>query len=125
MLVKVMQLGTPFSTSRLDQILGDRHLQNEQERQQVLKKTLNWLDKFGPQYVIQKAYIFGSLIQPQRFNTQSDIDIAVEQINPDDFFSVISFISEATEIEVDVIELNKCHFANRIRQSGILWTTTV
>ena len=120
-----MQLGTPFSTSRLDQILGDRHLQNEQERQQVLKKTLNWLDKFGPEYGIQKAYIFGSLTQPQRFNPQSDIDIAVEQINPDDFFSVISLISEATEREVDVIELNKCHFANRIRQSGILWTKTV
>ena len=120
-----MQLGTPFSTSRLDQILGDRRLQNEQERQILLKKTLNWLDKFGPEYGIQKAYIFGSLTQPQRFNTQSDIDIAVEQINLDDFFSVISLISEATEREVDVIELNKCHFANRIRQSGILWTRTV
>jgi uncharacterized protein len=125
MLVKVMQLGTPFSTSRLDQILGDRDLQVEKERQQLLNKTLNWLDKFGPQYGIQKAYIFGSLIQSKRFNPQSDIDIAVEQINPDDFFSVISLISEATEREVDVIELNKCHFANRIRQSGILWTRTV
>jgi len=125
MLVKVMQLGTPFSTSRLDQILGDRDLQVEKERQQLLNKTLNWLDKFGPQYGIQKAYIFGSLTRPQRFHQNSDIDIAVEQINPDDFFSVISFISEATEREVDVIELNKCHFANRIRQSGILWTRTV
>jgi hypothetical protein len=124
MLVKVMQLGTPFSTSRLDQILGDRSLQNERERQDLLRKVMKWLDEYGLQHGIQTAYIFGSLTRPQRFHQNSDIDIAVEQINPDDFFSVISFISEATEREVDVIELNKCHFANRIRQSGILWTKT-
>ena len=120
-----MQLGTPFSTSRLDQILGDRSLQNERERQDLLRKVMKWLDEYGWQHGIQTAYIFGSLTRPQRFHQNSDIDIAVEQINSDDFFSVISFISEATEREVDVIELNKCHFANRIRQSGILWTRTV
>ena len=120
-----MQLGTSFTTSKLDQILGDRSLQNERERQGLLRKVMKWLDEYGWQHGIQTAYIFGSLTRPQRFHQNSDIDIAVEQINPDDFFSVISLISEATEREVDVIELNKCHFANRIRQSGILWTRTV
>jgi uncharacterized protein len=111
-----------FSTVKLDRVLADRNLQIEKQRQFLLNKTLNWLDKFGSKYGIQKAYIFGSLTQPQKFNQQSDIDIAVEQVNPDDFFSVISFISEATGKEVDVIEINKCHFAKHIRQTGILWT---
>lgn len=119
-----MNPGRSFSTFKLDQVLADQNLQIEEERQFLLKKTLDWLDEFGSWYGIQKAYIFGSLTQPQKFNQQSDIDIAVEQVNPDDLFSVISFISEATGRDVDVIEINKCHFANHIRQTGILWTTT-
>lgn len=112
----------PFSTAKLDRILADQLLQTEKERQFLLHKTLNWLDKFGSKYGIQKAYIFGSLTQPKRFNQQSDIDISVEQINPDDYFSVISFMFEAIGREVDVIEINKCRFANRIRQTGIVWS---
>jgi uncharacterized protein len=119
-----MKLVTSFNTNKLDQILANRHLEAEKERQYLLNKTLNWLDTFGSQYGIQKAYIFGSLTQPQKFTHQSDIDIAVEQINPDDFFLVISLISEAMARDVDVIEINKCHFADRIRQTGILWTAT-
>lgn len=115
---------SPFSTTKLDQILADQVLQIEKERKSLLQKTLNWLDQFGLKYGIQKAYIFGSLTQSQRFNKQSDIDVAVEQINPDDYFSVISFIFEATGREVDVIEINKCHFADHIRQTGIVWTAT-
>lgn len=113
-----------FSTARLDQILGNQLLQIEQERQSLLKKTLTWLDNSGSQYGIQKAYIFGSITQHGRFNQQSDIDIAVDNINSDDFFAVISFISETTGRDVDVIEISKCHFAEQIRRTGILWIAT-
>ena len=101
-----------FSTSKLDKILSDRISQNERERQKLLVKTLTWLDEFGLKYGIHKAYVFGSVTQSQRFNQRSDIDIAVEQVNPEDFFMVISLLSEALERKVDVIEINKCHFAN-------------
>jgi uncharacterized protein len=119
-----MKPSTPFNTSKLDQVLCDRSLQNERERQNLLQKVVKWLDKYGLQYGIQTAYIFGSLSQSQRFHQESDIDIAVEQINPDDFFAVIGFISEAMGRDVDVIELYKCHFSDRIRQTGIRWTAT-
>ncbi|WP_027255499.1 nucleotidyltransferase family protein [Planktothrix agardhii] len=117
-----MKLTTPFETSKLDQIIRDRYEQNERERQNLLQKVVEWLDEHGLQYGIQTAYIFGSLTQPQRFHQNSDIDIAVEQINPDDFFAVIGFISETMGRDVDVIELYKCHFGDRIRQTGIPWT---
>lgn len=119
-----MQLTIPFNTSKLDEILCDRSLQNERERQALLQKILEWLDKNGLQYGIQTAYIFGSLTQPQRFHQNSDIDIAVEQINPDDFFAVIGFISETMGRDVDIVELRRCHFGDRIRQTGIQWTAT-
>ncbi|CAC5345695.1 MULTISPECIES: nucleotidyltransferase family protein [Planktothrix] len=117
-----MKLTTPFETSKLDQIIRDRYEQNERERQKLLQKVVEWLDEHGLQYGIQTAYIFGSLTQPQRFHQNSDIYIAVEQINPDDFFAVIGFISETMGRDVDVIELYKCHFGDRIRQTGIPWT---
>lgn len=112
-----------FSTALLDLLYTERNLQLEQERQALLAKTIQWLNEFGDRYGIATAYIFGSITQPQKFTQESDIDIAVEQINTDDLFAVIGFVSEAMGRDVDVIEINKCHFANQIRQSGILWKT--
>lgn len=112
-----------FNTALLDQIYIQKNIQNEQERLMLLEKIKQWLDQFGDRYGIKTAYIFGSITQPHKFTQESDIDIAVEQINTNDLFAVIGFISEATGRNVDVIEINKCHFANRIRQSGILWKT--
>jgi len=119
-----MNILKSFNTSKLDKILSDRISQNEQDRQKLLAKTLSWLDKFGLKYGIYKAFIFGSVTESHRFNQRSDVDIAVEQVNPEDFFMVISLLSEALEREVDVIEINKCHFANQIRQTGIVWIAT-
>lgn len=113
-----------FSTSKLDKILSDRRLKNEQDRQFLLKKTQKWLNEYGKKYGIDHAYIFGSVTTPYRFNHQSDIDLAVENINLDDFFLVISLLSEYLEREVDIVQLKHCHFADRIRQTGILWTPT-
>lgn len=110
-----------FNTSYLDKALKEKRLRLEQQRQTLLKKTLYWLDEFGLKYGIKKAYIFGSVTQPYKFHSQSDIDIAVEEINAKDFFSVIGFISEALVRDVDVVQMNQCHFAHRIREQGIVW----
>lgn len=115
-------MNSKFNTSKLDQIIRDRLVKLEKERQFLLDKTVTWLDKFGTKYGIKKAYIFGSVTKQNKFTESSDIDIAVEQINPEDFFFVISIVSEYLEREVDIIVLNKCHFAHRIMETGILWT---
>ena len=111
-----------FQTTYLDQILAKQRSQLEQERQKLLKKTIPWLDSYGSRYGIKQAYIFGSITRENQFNKDSDIDIAVEITNADNLFPLIGFISEATEREVDLIQLNNCHFANRIRERGIKWT---
>ncbi|MFM6190665.1 MAG: nucleotidyltransferase family protein [Planktothrix sp.] len=115
---------TPFNTAKLDEILSNKRFRLEKERQFLLNKTLEWLEEFGAKYGIEQAYIFGSVTESNRFHDQSDIDVAVEQINPEYFFSAISFLSEHLARDVDLIRLNQCHFANRIRQQGILWTKT-
>lgn len=121
MLNSKQQTTMSFNTSYLDKALKEKRLRLEQERQSLLQQTLHWLDEFGLKYGIKKAYIFGSVTRPDKFHAQSDIDIAVEQINAEDFFSVIGFISEALARDVDIVPLNQCHFAHRIREQGIVW----
>ena len=112
---------SPFDTSILDAALAERKARNEVERQQVLAKTLRLLDELGPSYKIERAYVFGSIIKPGHFHANSDVDIAVEQIDPLRFFEAMSEFFNRLEREVDLIELDKCHFAHRIREKGRLW----
>ncbi|MEL4894567.1 nucleotidyltransferase family protein [Crocosphaera sp. Alani8] len=113
-----------FSSEKLDKIISDRRLKLEEERQITLKKTKEWLDKNGSEYGIKTAYIFGSVTHPNKFNQDSDVDVAVEEINLEKHFLAISFLATYLEREVDIIRLNQCHFAERIRQKGILWMKT-
>ncbi|WP_107670373.1 nucleotidyltransferase family protein [Cyanothece sp. BG0011] len=113
-----------FSSKKLDKIISDRRLKQEKERQFILKKTQEWLDRYGSDYGIEKAYIFGSVTYPNKFHQNSDVDLAVETINPEKHFLAISLLSTYLEREVDIIKLNQCHFAHRIREKGILWMKT-
>ncbi len=113
-----------FDTSILDAALTQRRAQNEQERQALLARVLHLLDELGPGYGIHRAYVFGSLTRPGRFRPDSDVDIAVEQIDPTRFFEAMSELWNSLGREVDLVELDKCHFAQRIREVGILWEKT-
>ena len=114
----------PFDTSVLDAALARRRAENEQERQTLLANVLRMLEQLGPEYGIQQAYVFGSVVLPGRFYFHSDIDIAVEQIDPKRFFEAMSTLSASLGRDVDLVELDKCHFAHRIREKGILWEKT-
>ena len=111
-----------FDTSVLDEALARRRATYEQERKILLAEVQRLLDDLGPRYGIQQAYVFGSLVTPGRFIPESDVDIAVEQIDPVHFFEAMGEFSMRLKREVDLVELNKCHFADKIRREGILWT---
>ena len=113
-----------FATYLLDEALTRRATQFESDRQATLAKVATMLQELGTRYRIERAWIFGSVIRPHRFTEDSDIDLAVEQIEPTDFFNTISAFSRYWGREVDLVELKKCHFAHRIREHGILWTRT-
>ena len=113
-----------FDTSVLDNALAARRAKLESERQLLLQTTLNLLDQHAEQFGIRRAYLFGSLIEPGRFNETSDVDIAIEQIAPEQFFTAISQFSTALGRNVDIIHLKQCHFAHKIRERGLLWKMT-
>jgi uncharacterized protein len=112
-----------FDTHLLDEAIARRQQHNEQQRQEVLARLLNWLNQFGAQYEMKGVHIFGSLTMPGRFTERSDVDVAIESINPDYFFDVIGYLVTELGREVDLVELNKCHFAQRIREQGVLWNS--
>jgi hypothetical protein len=114
-----------FQTHLLDEALIRQKEALEQERQKILKQVQQWLEANGNQYGVDQAYLFGSLIRPNRFTKQSDVDLAVELIDPEFLFLAMTALVETTGREVDLIELSKCPFAHRIRQEGILWTKTL
>ncbi len=114
-----------FYTEKLDRILAHRREKLEQERQKLIVKTKQWLEEFATEYGINKAYIFGSVTQEGKFHQNSDVDIAIENIYPEKYCLAISLLSSYLEKDVDLIRLDQCHFSERIRQKGILWTKTV
>lgn len=82
---------------------------------------MQWLETEGDQFGIHQAYLFGSVIRPYHFTERSDVDIAVESVEVEAFFTEMASLSEAIERNVDLVELPKCPFAHRIRQRGQLW----
>jgi len=111
-----------FDTSLLDHALAEQRDRREHERLATLQQVLAWLDDYATVYGVNQAYIFGSLLRPGRFGRRSDVDIAVEALEANQFFQAMAALSEAVGRDVDLVELGKCPFAERIRQSGKLWT---
>jgi hypothetical protein len=116
------EMSIHFDTHLLDQVLRDRQRLYEQTRQQVLDQVLDWLEAFGHSYGIESAYLFGSITQLGRFHENSDVDLAVEQIDPVRQIDAIADLSLALLRDVDIVDLRRCHFADRIRTQGQLWT---
>lgn len=114
----------PFNTHLLDQALAERSEKFEQVRRQKLARLFDLLDEVGPQLGVDRAYVFGSIVRPHCFHERSDVDVAVEEIGAEEFFTLIARLSAALEREVDVVDLRTCHFAERIREIGTLWTRT-
>ena len=111
-----------FPTPLLDARLAREKEQNERERQQLLPLALAWLQAHGLDYGISRGYLFGSVTQPGRFTQSSDIDIAVDTWETGNIFGLMGYLSLYLNRDVDVIPLDQCHFADKIRLLGMSWS---
>jgi predicted nucleotidyltransferase len=74
-------------------------------------------------YRPQRIYQWGSLLHPERFDENSDIDFAVEGITaPETFFSMLGDAMKLTRLPLDIVQIEKIEieFADAIRQSGMV-----
>ncbi len=93
---------------------------SKQVRQQLLQRTLDWLTANAQNYGISSGYLFGSVTVPNRFTQRSDVDLAIETYKEGDIFALVSRMPVVRD--VDVVPLDQCHFAEKIRREGIAWT---
>jgi predicted nucleotidyltransferase len=115
----------PYPTPLLDKAIANRRQQNEQQRLIMIEQVIRWLESKAQNYGITQAYLFGSVVRPYGFGRYSDIDLALEMIDPNYFFQAMAKLSERVGRDVDLVELSKCSFGDRIRQQGLLWKPQV
>ncbi len=94
-----------------------RRQQRERLRLERLQEVEMLLTQYFSDYPDTKVYLFGSILMPGYFTPDSDIDIAVEN-HPQDRLDLYSALSRLLPYPVDVVVLEKCHFASDIRQNG-------
>lgn len=84
---------------------GESRRKNESRRQDALQcaKTLamTLVSRFGA----KKVMLFGSVLNEDRFNKNSDIDIAVEGIGAENYFSAFAEC-QMFDFPVDLIEIS-------------------
>ncbi|MGA1625470.1 MAG: nucleotidyltransferase family protein [Prochlorothrix sp.] len=116
---------TPFLTPLLDAYQAQRRAQNEADRQRLLTLALGWLQKHGQGFGFDRGYLFGSITQAGRFTEYSDIDVAVESLGGQVSMAISSYLMTDLDRDVDLVPLDRCHFAAKIRREGILWIASI
>lgn len=113
---------SPFPTPLLDERLKQRRSQNELDRQRLLQAALDWLQENAARFGVEGGYLFGSVTQAGQFSQYSDVDLAVENLCEGDPFGLIAYLSLHLDRTVDLVPLDQCHFAPKVRQTGTVWT---
>ena len=54
-----------------------------------------------------RVYLFGSLVQDDRFHERSDIDLAVEGIAPERFFKVWAAVGAHSDVPIELVDLDE------------------
>jgi hypothetical protein len=111
----------PFKTTLLDRRLREKRRENEKLRQQTLRRVFNMLPRLAVRYGFNRAYVFGSLVKRGRFRENSDVDIAVEGLNNENYFKLMADLSDQIGREVDVVQLEKHRLREQIKESGRQW----
>jgi len=111
----------PFKTTLLDQHLRKKRQENEKSRQQTLKQLLRSLPQLATRYGFERAYVFGSLTKKGRFRKNSDVDVAVEGLSDEKYFTFMAELSDLMGREVDVVQIERHHLKERVIESGIEW----
>lgn len=60
--------------------------------------------------------------EKERRDTLAEVLRLLDELGPAGFFALMAALSLALGREVDLIDLNRCHFADRIREKGWKWT---
>jgi len=107
------------------QKIRDAYERKDAEREKLRKETLqevcNILGKLSEEIQFEAAYIFGSVLEKNRFSEHSDVDIAFLGLDSDALFYVTSYISNKIRRDVNIIHLEDISFKDKILMEGLQW----
>ena len=111
-----------FKTDVLNRAIARKRREREALRVAVQARALQLLDESPVE--LDEAILFGSVVRPGRFSARSDVDVAVPDLEPRDFFALMGHLEEGLEREIDLVPIDTCHFADSIRRTGLKWKRT-
>jgi len=107
------------------QKIKDAYQRKDAEREKLRIKTLqevcNILGKLSGVVKFEAAYIFGSVLEENRFSEHSDVDVAFLGLDRDELFYVTSYISGKIRRNVNIIHLEDISFRDKILMEGFQW----
>ena len=79
-----------------------------QMRAAALKHAAEAAQILRERYQARRVIVFGSAARDGVFDDRSDIDLAVEGLDPADFFKAWTEILRGSPCEIDLVDLAKC-----------------
>jgi predicted nucleotidyltransferase len=101
----------------------EQHLKNEEDRKAALQCVNLLRDILIRQFGVKKIFIFGSILIEGGFNEQSDIDIAVEGLPGELYFTALAALIKESRWYIDLkpVEDVTDSLLQRIMQGKVIY----
>ncbi len=97
----------------------------QQERERLRREVLDQVDaalnELAKRYSWTEVYLFGSLLQPGKFDRDSDVDLAVAGLPRQDLYRLTADLMRLLGRNTDLVVLEDVRFAEALRRKGLLW----
>lgn len=113
--------GEKLDMEKIKEAYEKKSERREKLRTEVLEKVFEALEDLSDKVVFDEAYIFGSVAAPRRFREDSDVDIAFKGLDKDRLFFAVGFLSNALERDVNIVEIERIRFRDKIERVGLRW----
>ncbi|MCW3491148.1 nucleotidyltransferase family protein [Dethiobacter alkaliphilus] len=107
-----------FDTSVWQRALTEKKKQNEALRSSLLHKAVPLLKQYFVDKEVAAVFLCGSILKPYAFDQDSDIDIAAAGLK-ENVLRVAADLEALLDWEIDLIELENCHFRDQIEEEGM------
>ena len=103
------------------QARAKKQQERERLRLEVLDQVDAALNELAAHYTWTEVYLFGSLLQPGKFDRHSHVDLAVAGLPKEDLYRFTADFMDKMERCADVVVMEDVRFAEALRRKGLLW----
>ncbi|NLG85254.1 MAG: nucleotidyltransferase domain-containing protein [Firmicutes bacterium] len=113
---------TPEEISRIRRFLAAKEEKarraGESACQEILAKVKEAVAAVAPLFPVERVYLYGSTLRGRQ-RPDSDVDLAVEgRLSPAEFFALWTELDRRLEQEIDLRELSRLPFGEKIKREG-------